>query len=94
MANTLTARLMGDPPFRADAYAEDKERIERELAAQQERGWRAPYRNRIRRELVSAKPPPVEQQVRDLWDAQTPIGTIAERLHLTLGQVYEMVSTQ
>lgn len=37
MTNERTARLCGDPPYRADAYADDLAAIERDRAEQQER---------------------------------------------------------
>lgn len=97
MTNAQTARLMGDPAYRADAYADETDRIADELAAQQERvkvdqNWRTDWRQRVRSELVTAKPPTVDEYVRQLWDAETPIGVIAEQTKLTLGQIYKIVS--
>lgn len=106
MTNERTARMMGDPPYRADAYSDVATQMERELDEQRARvaadqNWRSEWRGRVREELVSAKPAPakpapkpptVEQQVVALWDAETPIGVIAEMSGLSLGRVYEIVS--
>lgn len=106
MTSERMAMMMGDPPFRAAAYADDVARVDAELTAQQERvkgdqNWRTEWRGRVREELVTAKPAPakpapksptVEQQVIALWNAETPIGVIAEMSGLSLGRVYEIVS--
>lgn len=37
MTNERTARMFGDPPYRADAYADDLEQIARDRASQRSR---------------------------------------------------------
>lgn len=76
MTNVQTAKLMGDPPFRADAHADVIERFDRN---------RADFSKRL-------APSSIEEQVIALWNDEQPIGAIADRTGLTLGQIYRIVS--
>lgn len=101
MTSARMTRIMGDPPMRHLAYADDLKRMEDAVHGTAElveasQHWRDEYLPRIKRELVASKKQAetVEERVRHLWDAGTPIGVIAERTGLELGRVYELVSAE
>lgn len=72
------ARIMTDPPYRADVYADVTEMLERTRTEL-----------RQRREDRSK-----EARVLRLWNEEVPIGAIAQTVGLTTGQVYEIVSRE
>ena len=82
MTSDLMGRLMGDPPFRADVYRDDLRKIEQQQAA---------LEMRVRE---SVAPPTPEEQARALWDAGEPLGMIAQRTGLTIGQIYATVNAR
>lgn len=69
-------RLLGDPPYRADAYRDVSDRF-------------TANRSALRERLADQS---VEARVLRLWDEEVPIGAIAVTVGVTLGEVYVIVS--